>query len=141
MPAEQTTMPALTPVMADAHRQLAQLVRLSLQRLGIGAAEVSRQQRDAGRSCRLRDGAVVPLKPRAFGLLAFLVANPGQVFSRDQLLERVWGTDYPGETRTVDVHVHALREAIEADPGDPRLIETVRGVGYVFRGPEAPVRG
>jgi DNA-binding response OmpR family regulator len=81
----------------------------------------------------LRDGRDVPLKPQAFELLAFLLRNPGQVFSRDQLLERVWGYDYAGETRTVDVHVHWLRAAIEDDPGQPRLLQTVRGVGYVLR--------
>ena len=83
----------------------------------------------------LRDGAPVPLKPKAFELLAFLVRNPGQVFTRDQLLERVWGYDYAGETRTVDVHVHWLRTAIEADASVPTFIHTVRGVGYVFRRP------
>jgi DNA-binding response OmpR family regulator len=83
----------------------------------------------------LRDGGPVPLKPKAFELLAFLLRSPGQVFSREQLLERVWGYDYAGETRTVDVHVHWLRAAIEPDPSEPRLIETVRGVGYVLRRP------
>jgi DNA-binding response OmpR family regulator len=83
----------------------------------------------------LRNGEPVPLKPKVFELLAFLVRHPGQVLSRDQLLEQVWGYDYAGETRTVDVHVHWLRSAIEADPAAPALIETVRGVGYVFRRP------
>ena len=83
----------------------------------------------------LREGAVVPLKPRVFDLLAFLLGHPGQVFSRDQLLEQVWGYDYAGETRTVDVHVHWLRTAVEPDPGAPTLIQTVRGVGYVLRRP------
>jgi DNA-binding response OmpR family regulator len=81
----------------------------------------------------LRDGEVVPLKPKAFELLAFLVRNQGQVFTRDQLLERVWGYDYAGESRTVDVHVHWLRAEIEEDPATPRHLQTVRGVGYVFR--------
>jgi DNA-binding response OmpR family regulator len=81
----------------------------------------------------LRDGEVVPLKPKVFELLAFLVRHPGQVFSREQLLEQVWGYDYAGETRTVDVHVHWLRTAIEPDPASPAVIQTVRGVGYVFR--------
>ena len=67
----------------------------------------------------LRDGEVVPLKPKVFELLAFLVRHPGQVFSREQLLEQVWGYDYAGETRTVDVHVHWLRTAIEPDPASP----------------------
>ena len=83
----------------------------------------------------LRDGHDVPAKPKVFGLLAFLLRHPGQVFSRDQLLERVWGYDYAGETRTVDVHVHWLRGAIEADPSRPEFVHTVRGVGYVFRRP------
>jgi DNA-binding response OmpR family regulator len=81
----------------------------------------------------LRDGEPVPLKPKAFELLAFLLRNPGQVFTRDQLLERVWGYDFAGESRTVDVHVHWLRSEIEEDPGTPRILQTVRGVGYVLR--------
>jgi DNA-binding response OmpR family regulator len=83
----------------------------------------------------LRSGAQVPLKPKVFELLAFLLRHPGQVFSREQLLENVWGYDYAGETRTVDVHVHWLRTVIEPDPAAPTLIQTVRGVGYVFRRP------
>ena len=85
----------------------------------------------------LRDGTELRLKPKAFELLAFLVRHPGQVFSRDQLLEKVWGYDYAGETRTVDVHVHWLRSAIEADPSRPTYLQTVRGVGYVLRLPQA----
>ena len=83
----------------------------------------------------LRDGEVLHLKPKAFELLAFLIRHPGQVFTRDQLLEHVWGYDYAGETRTVDVHVHWLRSQIEEDAGHPAFIHTVRGVGYVFRRP------
>ncbi|HEY8169040.1 MAG: response regulator [Candidatus Limnocylindrales bacterium] len=85
----------------------------------------------------LRDGQEVPVKPKAFELLAFLLRHPGQAFTRDQLLEQVWGYDYAGESRTVDVHVHWLRAAVEADPGSPRYLHTVRGVGYVFRRPGA----
>jgi DNA-binding response OmpR family regulator len=83
----------------------------------------------------LRDGEPVPVKPKVFELLAFLLRHPGQVFSREQLLEQVWGYDYAGETRTVDVHIHWLRSQIEDDPGQPVFIHTVRGVGYVFRRP------
>ncbi len=83
----------------------------------------------------LRDGHELPLKPKAFELLAFLVRHPGQAFTRDQLLEQVWGYDYAGETRTVDVHMHWLRAQVEADPSHPRFLHTVRGVGYVFRRP------
>jgi DNA-binding response OmpR family regulator len=84
----------------------------------------------------LRDGRALPVKPKAFELLAYLIRNAGQVVSRDQLLERVWGYDYAGETRTVDVHVHWLRSVVEDDPAHPRFLQTVRGVGYVLRPPE-----
>jgi DNA-binding response OmpR family regulator len=84
----------------------------------------------------LRRGQPVPVRPKAFELLAFLLRHPGQVFSRDQLLEHVWGYDFAGETRTVDVHVHWLRAQIEEDPQTPRFLETIRGVGYVLRVPE-----
>ena len=60
------------------------------------------------------------------------------MFTRDQLLEHVWGYDYAGETRTVDVHVHWLRSTLEDDAADPTFIHTVRGVGYVFRRPGRP---
>jgi two-component system response regulator RegX3 len=83
----------------------------------------------------LQDGREVPVKPRVFELLSFLLRHPGQVMTRDQLLEHVWGYDYPGETRTVDVHVHWLRSAIEPDPETPTIVQTVRGVGYVLRRP------
>jgi DNA-binding response OmpR family regulator len=85
----------------------------------------------------LRGGDVLPVKPKAFDLLLFLLRNAGHVFTRDQLLEHVWGYDYAGETRTVDVHVHWLRAQIESDPASPVFLETVRGVGYVLRRPEA----
>jgi DNA-binding response OmpR family regulator len=83
----------------------------------------------------LRDGHEVAVKPKVFELLAYLVANAGQVVTRDQLLERVWGYDFAGESRTVDVHVHWLRAAVESDPSVPSLVQTVRGVGYVLRKP------
>lgn len=83
----------------------------------------------------LRDGEQVALTPKAFELLSFLLRHAGQVFSREQLLDRVWGYDYAGETRTVDVHVHWLRAVIETDPARPELLQTVRGVGYVLRPP------
>jgi len=81
----------------------------------------------------LRDGEPVPVKPKAFELLAFLLRHQGQVFTRDQLLEQVWGYDYAGESRTVDVHVHWLRSELEDDPAAPVFLQTVRGVGYVLR--------
>jgi hypothetical protein len=84
----------------------------------------------------LRDGVALPVKPKAFELLACLIRNAGVVMTRDQLLEQVWGYEYSGETRTVDVHVHWLRTHIEDDPGSPVHLQTVRGVGYVLRLPE-----
>jgi DNA-binding response OmpR family regulator len=95
--------------------------------------DLGRIQVDLAGHRLLRDGRPVPIKPKAFELLAFLLRNPGQVFTRDQLLEHVWGYDYAGETRTVDVHVHWLRVELEADPATPVLLQTVRGVGYVLR--------
>jgi DNA-binding response OmpR family regulator len=99
------------------------------------AIEIGGVQVDLAGHRLLRDGEVLPVKPKAFELLAFLVRHPGQVFTRDQLLERVWGYDYAGETRTVDVHIHWLRSQLEGDPSAPQFIHTVRGVGYVFRRP------
>lgn len=92
-------------------------------------------QVDIGGHRILRDGTDIKVKPKVFELLAFLIRNAGQVVTRDQLLELVWGYDYAGETRTVDVHVHWLRAAIEADPAKPSLVQTIRGVGYVLRRP------
>ena len=74
------------------------------------------------------------LKPREFDLLTLLVSNRGRAITRDQILERLWGYDYIGDTRTVDVHVRWLREKIEAEPGSPKRIITIRGVGYRFEG-------
>ena len=99
------------------------------------AVDLGRVQVDLAGHRLLRDGEPLALKPKAFELLAFLLRHPGQVFTRDQLLERVWGYDYAGETRTVDVHVHWLRSQVEEDPAAPKFIHTVRGVGYVFRRP------
>lgn len=83
----------------------------------------------ARRQASLGDGAL-DLTPKEFDLLAFLASNRGLVFSREQLLKKVWGYDYAGDTRTVDVHIRWLRKKIEADPGKPRRILTVRSVGY-----------
>ena len=74
------------------------------------------------------------LKPKEFSLLALLMSGRNRVFTRDQILERIWGFDWVGDNRTVDVHVRRLREKIEADPSDPARIVTVRGVGYRFEG-------
>lgn len=77
-----------------------------------------------------KQGQVLALTPLEYNLLRFLLQHHGQTLSRDQLLEQVWGYDYSGDTRTVDVHVRSLREKIEAEPSAPRYLITVRGVGY-----------
>jgi two-component system, OmpR family, response regulator ResD len=79
------------------------------------------------------DGAPLTLPAREFDLLYFLASHPDQVFSRDQLLDHVWGYDFYGDPSTVTVHIRRLREKIEADPGDPRFIITVWGAGYRFQ--------
>jgi DNA-binding response OmpR family regulator len=79
-----------------------------------------------------RDGADVALKPKEFDLLAFLAKSAGQVFTREQILQRVWGYDFFGGSRTVDVHMRWLREKLESDPARPAHLLTVRGVGYKF---------
>ena len=86
----------------------------------------------AGRRVNCR-GQELELQPKQFDLLTYLVRNRGTVLTRDQLLHNVWGYDYAGDTRTVDVHVRWLREKLEEDPANPKLIQTVRGVGYAFR--------
>lgn len=80
----------------------------------------------------IRLGKEVTLKPKEFDLLFFLARNAGQVFTREQLLENVWGYDFYGGSRTVDVHVRWLREKLEETPAQPRHLLTVRGVGYKF---------
>jgi two-component system response regulator RegX3 len=78
------------------------------------------------------DGRQVELPPKEFELLAVLVEYAGRVLTRDQLIDEVWGPDYVGDTKTLDVHIRRLRGRIETDPTDPHRIRTVRGVGYRF---------
>ena len=118
----------LARVRALLRRSEAQSLAAEPETIELGAVKVDL----AGRRLQ-RDGETLPVKPKAFDLLVFLLRNAGHVFTRDQLLEHVWGYDYAGETRTVDVHVHWLRAQIEADPAEPVYLETVRGVGYVLR--------
>lgn len=79
-------------------------------------------------------GKEVYITIKEFEVLDLLASNPGKVYSRDKLLELVWGLDHPGGSRTVDVHVRRLREKIEADPGAPKYVQTKWGVGYYFHG-------
>jgi DNA-binding response OmpR family regulator len=80
------------------------------------------------------NGQPVPLKPKEYELLVFLVKSKGHMLSRDLILERVWGWEFRGGSRTVDVHIRWLREKIEPDPSEPSRIITVRGAGYRFEG-------
>ena len=77
-------------------------------------------------------GQVVPLPLKEFELLEMLLRHTGRVLTRGQLIDRVWGADYVGDTKTLDVHVKRLRAKIEPDPGSPRYLVTVRGLGYKF---------
>jgi two-component system response regulator RegX3 len=77
----------------------------------------------------------VKLPLKEFELLEILLANAGRVVTRDNLIDRVWGLDYVGDTKTLDVHIKRLRSRIEADPARPVLITTIRGVGYRFEAP------
>jgi DNA-binding response OmpR family regulator len=98
------------------------------RRLTCGPIEMNLDGRSVYRS-----GQEVDLQPKQYELLKCLMQNRGTVLTRDQLLQNVWGYDYAGDTRTVDVHVRWLREKLEEDPANPRLIQTVRGVGYCLR--------
>lgn len=86
------------------------------------------------------EGKPLPLSQLEFDLLLTLAQHPGMVFTRERLLEKVWGPDFPGIDRVVDVHIAALRKKLMDDPENPRFIETVRGVGYRFREGDAPLR-
>ena len=117
-------------------RELTARLRSLLRRAGPKSAAASSVTRfgsielDArGRSLR-KEGREIPLKAREFDLLVFLVANSGQVFTRQQLVEKIWGYEFFGGSRTVDVHVRWVREKIEDDPSRPRHLLTVRGTGY-----------
>jgi DNA-binding response OmpR family regulator len=92
---------------------------------------------DTGSRRVWRDGTELTLSQKEFDLLTCLIRNRGIALTRDVLLERVWGYDFPGDSRTVDVHIRWLREKVEPDPGKPIYIQTVRGIGYRFEIPQA----
>jgi DNA-binding response OmpR family regulator len=99
----------------------------SSRALQFGSLEINSESRTVK-----RDGKPLTLTPKEFELLALLASNPRRVFGRETLLEKVWGYDYAGETRTVDVHIQRLRQKIEANPAEPRFLVTVRNIGYKF---------
>lgn len=121
-------------------RELMARIRAMLRRATMAGVEASGLLRsgdieiDAGRHRACLRGQELSLTPKEYDLLTFLTRNKGLVFGREQLLERVWGYDYGGDTRTVDVHVRWLRRKIEDDPSQPARLVTVRGAGYKLTG-------
>ena len=95
-----------------------------------GVLEAGRVRMDVERHLVSVDGDTVKLPLKEFELLEFFLRNPGRVLTRGQLIDRVWGADYVGDTKTLDVHVKRLRAKIEQDPGNPITLTTVRGLGY-----------
>jgi two-component system response regulator RegX3 len=118
------------------HRELVARIRAVLRRRGepedAGAAtlESGPVRMDVERHVVTVNGRSVSLPLKEFELLELLLRNAGRVLTRMQLIERVWGADYVGDTKTLDVHVKRLRSKIEPDPGSPRYLVTVRGLGY-----------
>jgi two-component system, OmpR family, response regulator RegX3 len=122
-------------------RELIARVRAVLRRGGEAAAEAEaatgvlaagQVRMDVERHVVSVGGAEVALPLKEFDLLEYLLRNVGRVLTRGQLIDRVWGADYVGDTKTLDVHVKRLRSKIETDPGNPRNLVTVRGLGYKF---------
>ncbi|MGJ7044784.1 two-component system response regulator VicR [Thermoanaerobacterium thermosulfurigenes] len=120
-------------------RELIARVKANLRRSGISNGEtmsnvlsVNSLNIDLSKYRVEKNGKPIELTSREFDLLKFLVANRGLIFSREMLLEKVWGYEYFGDVRTVDVTIRRLREKIEDDPANPRYIHTKRGVGYYF---------
>jgi two-component system response regulator RegX3 len=118
-------------------RELIARIRAVLRRNGdeggatdSGTLSVNGIRMDIDRHQVSMNGAPLSLPLKEFELLEFLMRNAGRVLTRIQLIDRVWGSDYVGDTKTLDVHVKRLRAKIEADPANPKIIQTVRGLGY-----------
>jgi two-component system response regulator VicR len=123
-------------------RELLARIKAQLRGRTLGAKE-KQASRQAGESSLdidrdfftvKRRGKVVDLTQREFELLDFMASNPGKIFSREELLKKVWGYDYFGDVRTVDVTIRRLRVKIEENPGNPQYILSRRGLGYYFKG-------
>ena len=126
-------------------RELLARVQAVLRRVAPTAGQAEKQETGAGRILKGGEIAIdlsrhivtlrgdpVELNPKEYELLSFLMSHAGQVMDREQLLKSVWGYDYFGSARTVDVHMRWLRQKLEADPDKPRHLVTVRGYGYKF---------
>ena len=121
-------------------RELVARIRAVLRRGSVdeiddtASLEVGRIRMDVDRHLVSVDGDEVRLPLKEFELLEFFLRNPGRVLTRGQLIDRVWGADYVGDTKTLDVHVKRLRAKIERDPANPVTLTTVRGLGYKLDG-------
>jgi two-component system response regulator RegX3 len=119
-------------------RELLARIKAALRRMGStsevsdpsGILTVSTIAMDVDKHQVKVSGNTISLPLREFELLEFFMRNPGRVLTRVQIIDRVWGGDYFGDTKTLDVHVKRLRAKIEADPGNPILLQTIRGLGY-----------
>ncbi|WP_297750554.1 response regulator transcription factor [uncultured Tessaracoccus sp.] len=121
------------------HRELVARVRAVLRRgqdqeLVPDVVEVGGVRVDVERHQVYVDGKEVRFALREFDLLELLLRNPGRVLTRGQLIDRIWGSDYVGDTKTLDVHIKRLRSKIERDPSKPERLITVRGLGYKYEG-------
>jgi two-component system response regulator RegX3 len=114
-------------IRAVLRRQITEVAELSTPTLSAGPVRM-----DVERHVVTVDGAAVQLPLKEFELLELLLRNAGRVLTRGQLIDRVWGADYVGDTKTLDVHVKRLRSKVEPEPSTPRYIVTVRGLGYKF---------
>lgn len=115
-------------------REDAEAHSASLESQGGGSIKFGNLEVNSTRREVLYDAKPLPLKPKEYELLHFLAIHRGQVLTRETILEKVWGWDFIGDSRTVDVHIRWLREKIEKDPAEPQRIVTVRGAGYRFEG-------
>jgi len=124
-------------------RELVARVRAVLRRYAAGQRDIVDEPErltvagitlDPERLQMTREGQTTSLPPKEFALLHLLAQNAGRVLPRQVIIDRVWGSDYFGDTKTLDVHIKRIRSRVEADPAEPVLIQTVRGVGYTFEG-------
>jgi two-component system response regulator RegX3 len=118
-------------------RELLARIKALLRRTGEsftseGALKVGPVEIDQERHQILIRGEEVAMPLKEFELLLYLLQNSGRVLTRNQLIDRIWGSDYFGDTKTLDVHVKRIRSRIEKDPANPKYLQTVRGVGYKF---------
>ncbi|HEV8205380.1 MAG TPA: response regulator transcription factor, partial [Acidimicrobiia bacterium] len=131
-------------------RELIARVRAALRRVPVDddvdpdrpeVVEIGEVRLDAGRHEVFVRGDAVPLPLKEFELLELLLANAGRVLTRDVLIDRIWGPNYFGDTKTLDVHVKRLRAKVEEDPSSPTRVVTIRGVGYRYEKPTRAAAG